>query len=204
MHDGFGNRRSWGSTKYPDQILTKQIIQKMKTSKKSKKSAKLANPVTSLANKIATAFAGDSSITAKFYFNKSTLRVICEKSETAIALAAISKSHFDLGNLYLDAKGRKKQVKDVPKLTQPKAFAKAFEAAFGKCKTYSEVIDITDPFGSTWYYLLGSTFVCQYDNDDTRSPWGITSCLPEDVFVEMLDVPNGVKISTGYVDPNRQ
>lgn len=183
----------------------------MKARKKSKKSAKLANPVTSLANKIASVFAGDESITAKFYFNKSTLRIICEKSEVAIALAAVCKSHFDLGNLfldvqflYIDGKGRKKQVKNVPQLTDPAAFTAAFKFAFGGCETYSGVVEMEDVFGSTWHYLLGSKFVCQYDNDDTRNPWGVSSCLPEEIFTELMEIPNGVKISTAFAAPNAE
>lgn len=181
----------------------------MKLKKTRKKSAKLANPVTSLANKLASIFDGDSTITTKFFFSKSTLRIICEKSEVAIALAYICKSHFDLGNLfldvqffYIDSKGRKKQVKDVPAALDPAAFTKAFKVAFSGCATYGGVIEMEDIFGTTWHYLLGSKTVCQYDNDDTRNPWGVTSCLPEEIFTEFLEIPNGVKISTMFAAPN--
>ena len=180
----------------------------MKSSKKHKKSTKLANPVTSLANKIATVFEGDESITTKFYFNKSTLRVICEKPRVAAELAAICKDHFDLGNLHLDIQflyidhlGKKVQIECGAKHTNPEDFAAAFTTAFKDRYSYGGVSTAVDPFQSTWYYLQGSAWVCQYDNDDTRNPWGVTSCLPEDVFAELLAIPNGVKVSTIYTGP---
>lgn len=178
--------------------------------KKTKKKAKLANPVTSLANKISTLFEGDSSISPKFYFNKSTLRIICDKQDVAIALASICKSHFDLGNLfldiqflYLDSKGRKKQVKDVQTITDPAKFTEAFVTAFCNCETYGGIVEVEDPFGTTWHYLLGSKHVCQFDNDDTRNPWGVTTCLAEEIFYDLFVIPNGVKISTVFVEPNK-
>lgn len=181
----------------------------MKKNSKRTKNTKLANPVTSLANKIATLFDGCDCVTTKFYFNKSTLRIICDTSEDAYYLASICKSHFDLGNLfldvqfcYLDGRGRAKQVKNVDPITDPAVFAAAFHLSFGKCPVYGGVVDIEDPFHITWYYLLGSKMVCQYDNDDTRNPWGVTSCLPEEIFAEFLNIPNGVKVSTEFVDPN--
>ena len=181
----------------------------MKAKKSSKKDLKLAHPVTSLANKIASIFYGDDAITTKFFFNKSTLRIICEKADVASALASICKSHFDVGNLFLDVqffyiddKGKKKQIKNAELLTDPAAFTAAFKIAFGNCLTYSGVVESEDPFGTTWHYLLGDKVACQWENDDTRNPWGITSCLPEEIFTEFMEVPNGVKISTKFAEPN--
>lgn len=179
---------------------------KMKSNNKHKKSMKLANPVTSLANKIASVFHGDDAITTKFYFNKSTLRIICEKPRVAAELAAICKDHFDLGNLhldiqflYIDSLGKKVRIEGVKKHTDPKDFAAAFTTAFKDCLSYGDVTSAVDPFQTVWFYLQGSKVVCQYDNDDTRNPWGVTSCLPEDVFTELLEIPNGVKVSTLFI-----
>ena len=185
-------------------LSKKKDINNMKTVKtKKKKSAKLANPVTSLANKIASVFANDYDVDTKFYFNKSTLRIICEEKEVAYALAAISKSHFDLGNLFLDVqflyydnKGKKQQVKDATRITDPAEFAAAFELAFKGNEAFGDVVSSKDIFGSTWYYLLGNKIVLQYDNDDTRNPWGVSSCLPEEVFADLFEIPNGIKVST--------
>lgn len=134
----------------------------MKLSKKSKKGLKLAHPVTSLANKLASVFYGDNAITTKFFFNKSALRIICEKADVAAALASICKSHFDVGNLfldvqffYVDGKGKKKQVKNAEIVTDPTAFAEAFQLAFGNCLTFGGIVESEDPFGTTWHYLLG-------------------------------------------------
>ena len=181
----------------------------LKTKKKKKKSAKLANPVTSLANKLASVFENDYDVDTKFYFNKSTLRIICEEKEVAYALAGICTSHFDLGNLFLDVqflyydnKGKKQQVKDATQITDPAEFAAAFELAFKGNEAFGGVVSSEDVFGTTWHYLLGSKMVLQWDNDSTRNPWGVSSCLPEDVFVDLLQIPNGIMVSTIFAEPN--
>ena len=182
---------------------------------RGKKSTKLANPITSLANRLASVFEGDPDIVTKFSFDKRLLSVVCYDEDLAADLARICNTHYDLGNLWLDVefcyvvgktarngKAKTKKVSVDGKETNPTKFAELFRNGFELSDSYGGVMQQTDFFGQKWWYLLGSKRVCQYDNDDACNPWGKTTVIPEAVFADLLAIPRFVKLSTIVNDPN--
>lgn len=181
-----------------------------KTNKKGKQ--KLANPITSLANKLATLFEGNPDYMTCFSYDENKLRVGCKVEGMAENLASICRTHFDIGNLYLDVefcdiigmKGRGKKQKPVfstpvevsEKITDPKKFAKMWKKCFETTNSYGNIKTAVDIFGIRWWYIMGSPVVLQYDNDDELNYWSLTSVLPETVFFELLELPKFVKLST--------
>ena len=175
---------------------------------KKKNKTKLANPITSLANRISTLFEGNPDYLVCFSFDENKLRIGCRKDGLPEKLASICKTHFDIGNLYLDVEFcyitqnvldsrfsfskriKSKRVKDA------KTFAKIWKQCFGDNICYGGIKSVTDIFGQRWWYIMGSSIVLQYDNDDELNYWGLTSTLPENVFSELLKMPRYVKLST--------
>ncbi len=182
------------------------------TKKNKKDKQKLANPVTSLANKLATVFEGDPDYVTCFSYDEYKLRVGCRVEGMAEDLASICQTHFDIGNLYLDVefcyvigeKGRGKKktpifsepVNATEKITDPKKFSKMWKQCFEMTNSYGDIKTVMDPFGQRWWYIMSAPTVLQYDNDDELNYWGLTSTLPETVFFDLLELPKFVKLST--------
>lgn len=178
-------------------------------SKKNK--MKLANPITSLANRIATVFDGDSNYMTCFSFDENKLRIGCKVEGIPEKLASICKTHFDIGKLYLDVefcyilgyRGRRNRKTPIlssgvtsKKLTDTKKFAKTWKDCFENTNSYGNIKSVTDVFGQRWWYIMSSPVVLQYDNDDVLNYWGLTSTLPETVFFELLKMPKFIRLST--------
>lgn len=176
-----------------------------------KKKTKLANPITSLANRLSTVFKNNPDYVVRFSFDENKLRIGCEIEGIAEKLASICKTHFDIGNLYLDVEFcyvvgyknpylkkhpifseriKSKRVKDA------KTFAKTWQSCFECSDCYGDIKSVVDIFGQRWWYIMSGPTVLQYDNDDELNYWGLTSILPETVFFELLKLPKYVKLST--------
>lgn len=179
-------------------------MKKAATKKNNKKPVKLANPVTGLANKIASFFVGDDEIHTAFNFDKATLRIYFDNQVRARAFAGVAVTDFELGKLSLHVdimylpnvnSPKYRKLVNVKKITDVKEKAEAINIAFRGCPSYAGYANATDPFGTEWYFILGDTMCCQFENDDAQNPWGLTSVLPEEIIKEIID-QQGLQVST--------
>ena len=180
---------------------TQKTNQVQKSAKKHNKlHLDLGNPVTVMANQIASLFEKLKDVSVAFDYGAKKIRLYVTDVQKADALNLIMKHHHDIGNLYLNVEIVEATANDTTVLTPPswkiKIPIKGKHEAFGKAfGPWVKSTILTTPDKQKWYFCEFAPAVLSWQADDIRNPKGFQSCTVEDIVKLACDT-DGIQIST--------